>query len=92
MALDDSLADGQADAGSFVDVARMQTRKDVEDPLHVLFVEADAVILDQQAALLVAACSTRRTLLTPLSEPAFDLDNRRLVLAVKLQRVADEVL
>src|SRR5713101_2335644 len=44
MALDNFLAQGQADAGARVAIPRVQTLKDDKNPLSVLWCYADAVI------------------------------------------------
>jgi len=50
VALYDFSANGQSHAGTFVNVSRMQALKHVEHAISVLFVEADTVILDDDAA------------------------------------------
>ena len=53
MLLDDSPADGQADAGAFVNVAGMEALENTENSRAVFLVESDAVVFNEDAALLV---------------------------------------
>src|SRR4051794_7503419 len=76
--LDDLAAHRQADAGALVARTRVQALEDHEDPVGVLVVDADPVVLAAEAP--EAAVALRR-------EP----DDRRRV-AAELDRVADQVL
>ncbi len=49
----DFSANGQSHTGTFVNVSRMQALKYVEHAIGILFVEADSVVLDRDAALFV---------------------------------------
>src|ERR1051326_1926408 len=71
--------DCQADAGALVNSASVQALEHRENAVGVLFLEADAVVADDDVHAAVAVL-------------AADLDARRHALAVELQRVADEVL
>jgi hypothetical protein len=44
MALDDSLADGQADSGAGIGFARMKPLKNLEDTWKILGIDPDAVV------------------------------------------------
>src|SRR3990170_104271 len=50
MSLGNFAADRKADAGSFIFRARVESLEHGEDPLGVLFLEADAVVRDGQLA------------------------------------------
>ncbi len=47
VALDDFAADGQPHTGTFVLASAMQPLEEREDAVQVLFIEADAVVLDE---------------------------------------------
>ena len=53
MTVGDAAADGQAHAGAFVFAAAMEALEHGEDFVGVLFVEADAVVLDREFAELI---------------------------------------
>ena len=48
MALDDPLADGQADAGARVMLAGVEALKELEDALEILRLDADALVPDRE--------------------------------------------
>ena len=73
MVLDDPPAYGQADARAFVHVAGVQPLEDAENPLGVLLVETDAVVLDRDAALLLGQRSARLPLLARQDVAGLDL-------------------
>src|SRR5687767_2352591 len=79
MALDDFLANGQADAGAGKLAPRMQPLEQTKNPVKVLRIDADPVVLDRKQPL-------RSGILD-----GADMDLRDGV-AVILDRVADEVL
>src|ERR1035437_893477 len=78
VALDDSLADCQADAAARIFLPRVQTTEYHEYLLSVLGRNADPVVAYEQSPLSVATLGAK-------------LDPRRF-LAMELHRVADEVL
>src|SRR3990172_2597332 len=79
MALDDLLADGEADAGARVLGARVQPPEDDEDPFPVLRVDADPVVAHREEPLLLA-------------RQAGDVDRGSLVGPAELDGVSDEIL
>src|SRR5262249_52747798 len=78
VALDDLLADREADPGPGVAVPRVQALEDDEDPLRVPHLEADAVVSYRDDPLLAFAVR-------------LDPDVRR-ILPAELDRVRDQVL
>src|SRR5207344_1466513 len=76
--LRDLLADREADAGAWVLVAPVQPFEGREDPLRVLRIDADCVVLHREAPAFVGLLDA-------------DVHARGLLVA-ELQRVADEVL
>src|SRR5207249_12086519 len=77
-ALDDALADDQAAAGPGVGVAQLQALEEVEDPIEVLAIDADAVVRDGKHPV---GSGPSRSDLDP--GPAS---------GAELERVADEIL
>src|SRR5215472_18626436 len=77
--VDDLAAQGQADAGPWIGLARVQALEDHEYPLGVSRGDADAVV----------AAGERPDPVTLLSR---DPDHRVLVKAPELDRVGDQVL
>src|ERR1035437_9994628 len=78
MAIDDLLADRQADAGARIPSASVQALEDLENAFEILRIDADAVVLHPEDP-------------APLLGPGADMDLQGL-LTVELQGVADEVL
>src|SRR5579884_52793 len=79
VSLDDALADGQADAGTGILVARVQPFKKPKDQLAVLRLNADAVVGDRKkpvAGLILRA----------------NVNHRRPERAAVFDGVADQVL
>src|SRR5437588_7050640 len=85
--LDDLAADGQPNPGALVLPAAVQALERGEDPVQVLFLEADAVVLDGDLAQ-----RARRRLQGVAGavgqHPGLDLHHGRLMGPVKFKRVA----
>src|SRR5687768_5634100 len=78
VALDDLLADREADAGAVIVAAAVQPLEQDEDALEVFSRDADAVVADPETAHLAVGFGR-------------DVDAHR-VLAPELQRIAEQVL
>src|SRR5947209_6196963 len=85
MPLDNLAADSQPHPGALVFPPAVQAMEGGEDPVQVLFIETDAVVLHGDLAHLFGGGAVRQ-------HPALDLQHGGLVRPVKLERVTDEVL
>src|SRR5436853_126102 len=79
MALRNLTANGKPDPGSFIRSAPVESFEHREDALSISLFEADALVGNGQQRGFIG-CRTG------------DLDARRLVLLVELERIADQVL
>src|SRR6266568_2722364 len=79
VALDDLLADGEADAGAGVLGAGVQPLEDDEDPVHVLRIDADPIVPDGEQPFLAVGSGR-------------DVDRRSHCGPAELDRVPDQVL
>src|SRR6266700_1203323 len=86
MTLDNLPADGKANAGSLIFGATVEPLKHLEDPIAVLLVESDAVVLDRETAHIVGATIGIARDCGP------DGHTRRNTGSVELQGVPDQVL
>src|ERR1051325_6273319 len=91
VAVGDAPADGEADAGAFILVAGMQALEDGEDFIEVLFVEADAVVLNGQLTLFGIGILIGRAGKETLEDPGVDFDQRLSVWRLELEGVDDQV-
>ncbi len=91
MLFDNPPANGQADAGAFVHVAGMQALENAENPRTVFLVEADAVVFYDDTALFVRE-RLEFAIFPRMNIAAGYFDHRRLVDAMELQSVADQIL
>src|SRR3954468_13501509 len=78
MGMDDLLAEAEPDTGALELLTPMQALEDLEDALVVRGVDADAIVADADAP-------------APAFGHRVDADHRLLV-AMELERVADQVL
>ena len=78
VALDDFLDDGEPDAVALVLPALVQPPEHLKDAVSILLVDTDAVVLNPELALAIALFGA-------------DTD-QRLAVAMKFDRVADDVL
>src|SRR5262249_13797549 len=92
VALDDLAADGQPHAGALVLAPAVQPLERGEDPLQVLLVKADAVVLDAELAPERGRAVPGQPGLAVGQDAGPDPHPRWLVLPVELEGVADEVL
>src|ERR1043165_5416158 len=83
MAVGDTAADGQADAGAFIFTASVKALEYSEHFFEIFLFEADAVVLNSDFAMLFSRERTER--------PRANLDHRLSALRLKFQGVAEQV-